>query len=71
MDLTSGGKTHILAFHDLHYNWSYYWVDICSSIPVAARSKEWVCGFSLPGIAGSNPDEVIDISILIMLCTVR
>ena len=25
-----------------------------SSIPVAARSKAWVCGRSLAGIAGSN-----------------
>ena len=26
-------------------------------IPVAARSKAWVCGLSLAGIAGSNPSE--------------
>ena len=24
-------------------------------VPVAARSKVWVCGHLLPGIAGSNP----------------
>jgi len=24
-------------------------------IPVAVRSKEWVCGHSLAGIVGSNP----------------
>ena len=24
-------------------------------IPVAVRAKVWVCGRSLPGIAGSNP----------------
>jgi hypothetical protein len=24
-------------------------------IPVAARSKAWVCGLSLVGIVGSNP----------------
>ena len=24
-------------------------------IPVATRSKAWVCGHSTPGIAGSNP----------------
>jgi hypothetical protein len=28
-----------------------------SPIPVAARSKVWVCGSSLAGIAGSNPNE--------------
>jgi len=26
-------------------------------IPVAARSKAWVCGRSLAGIDGSNPSE--------------
>jgi hypothetical protein len=26
-------------------------------IPVAARSKAWVCGRSLAGIAGLNPTE--------------
>ena len=26
-------------------------------IPLAARSKAWVCGQSLAGIAGSNPVE--------------
>jgi len=26
-----------------------------ASFPVAARSKAWVCGRSLDGIAGSNP----------------
>jgi hypothetical protein len=28
---------------------------VCWPIPVAARSKTWVCGRSLTGIAGSNP----------------
>jgi len=27
----------------------------CKPIPVAARSKAWVCGLSLAGILGSNP----------------
>jgi len=30
-------------------------LDICGSIPAAARSKAWVCGRLLAGIAGSNP----------------
>ena len=33
-------------------------------MPVAARSKAWVCGYSLPGIAGSNPTENMDGSLL-------
>ena len=28
---------------------------ICVPVPVAARSKAWVCGRSLAGIAGSKP----------------
>ena len=30
-------------------------------IPVVARSKAWVCGRSLAGIAGSNPAVGIDL----------
>jgi hypothetical protein len=33
-------------------------------IPVAARSNAWVCGHSLPGIAGSNPTRVVDVCLL-------
>jgi hypothetical protein len=31
-------------------------------IPVAAPSKAWVCGRSLPGIAGFNPAGGMDVS---------
>ena len=30
-------------------------------IPVAARSKAWICGRSLAGIAGSNPAGGMDV----------
>ena len=33
-------------------------------IPVAARSKAWVCGRSIAGVAGSNPAEGIDFRFL-------
>jgi hypothetical protein len=33
-------------------------------IPLAARSKAWVCGCSLAGIAGSNPAMGIDVCLL-------
>jgi hypothetical protein len=33
------------------------------TIPVAARSKAWVCGRSLAGIVGSNPARGIDVSL--------
>ena len=30
-------------------------------LPVATRSKEWVCELSLAGIAGSNPAGSMDV----------
>jgi hypothetical protein len=33
-------------------------------IPVAARSKAWVCGLSLAGIAGSNPSGGMGVCVL-------
>ena len=33
-------------------------------IPAAARSRAWVCGRSLPGIAGSHPAAGLDASLL-------
>jgi hypothetical protein len=41
------------------------------SISVVARSKAWVYGGSLAGIAGSNPAGGINVSLLRMLCVVR
>ena len=41
------------------------------SIPVAERSKAWVYGRSLAGIAVSNPAGVMDVSLLWVLCVVR
>jgi hypothetical protein len=40
-------------------------------IPVAARSKAWVCGRSLAGIAGSNLAGSMDVFLLLVLCVVR
>jgi hypothetical protein len=34
------------------------------TIPVATRSKAWVCGRSLAGIVGSNPAGVMDVCLL-------
>jgi hypothetical protein len=34
------------------------------AIPVAARSKTWVCGRLVVGITGSNPDEGMDVCLL-------
>ena len=33
-----------------------------------ARSRVWACGRSLAGIAGSNPAEAMDVSLLWVLC---
>ena len=38
---------------------------------MVARSKAWVCGLSLDGIAGSNPGGGMDFSLLWVLCVVR
>jgi hypothetical protein len=40
-------------------------------IPVAARSKVWVFGRSLAGIAGSNPSAGMDVRLLLMMCVIR
>jgi len=42
-----------------------------SPIPVAARSKAWVCGRSFAGIAGSNLAGGMDVFRLSVLCLVR
>jgi len=39
-------------------------------IQMAALSKAWVCGRSLPGIAGSNSTGGINMSFLLVLCVV-
>jgi hypothetical protein len=38
--------------------------NIMGPVPVAARSKAWVCGRSLAGIVGSNPAGSIDVCLL-------
>ena len=40
-------------------------------IPVAARSRAWVCGRSVAGIAGSNPAGGVDVFLLRVLCQVE
>ena len=40
-------------------------------IPVAGRSKAWVCCRSIAGIASSNPAEGMDVSLLCLLCVVQ
>ena len=36
-------------------------------IPVAARSKTWVCGRSLAGIVGSNPARGMDVCVVFVV----
>ena len=40
------------------------YMDCCELIPMAARSKAWVCRISLAVIAGSNPAGVMDVRLL-------
>jgi hypothetical protein len=44
---------------------------MCKPIPVAVRSKAWVCGRSLTRIMGSNPTGGMDVCLLWVLCVVR
>jgi len=45
--------------------WAYIGNGILTlPVPVAERSKEWVCGRSLAGIVGSNPAGDMDICLL-------
>jgi hypothetical protein len=39
-------------------------------IPVAARSKAWVCGRRIVGIAGSNPAGGMDVSLSLSLVSI-
>ena len=39
-------------------------MSVLRPIPVAARSKAWVCGRSLDGIAGSKPAGGMDVCLL-------
>jgi hypothetical protein len=46
-----------------------YWD--CTPIPVAARSKAWVCGRALAGIVGSRPAGSMDVCLLYSVCVVK
>ena len=46
-------------------------VIINTQVPVAARSKAWVCGRWRTAIAGSNPAGGMDSCLLWVLCVVR
>ena len=39
-------------------------LSLVSPIPVAARSKAWVCGRSLAGIVSSNPVGGMDVNVV-------
>jgi len=48
--------TSIIVMPHYYYMWS--------PVSVAARSKAWVCGHSLAGIAGLNPAGSMDVCLL-------
>jgi len=52
----------------LKWSWAHY---TFLAVPVEARSKKWLCGRSLAGIAGSNPTGGVDGCVLRVLCVVR
>jgi len=54
-----------------------FWCWVVRSIPgtknlglITERSKAWVFGYSLAGIAGLNPTDRIDVCFLLVLCVV-
>ena len=50
-----------LHHHLYIYIYIYDDQNLTLAIPVAARSKAWICSRSIPEIAGSNPAEGIDV----------
>jgi len=57
----------------VYFDWVIhcYWVTTKWLIPVAARSKAWVCGLCIGGTAGSNPGGDMDVCLLWKLCVFR
>ena len=45
-------------------NYSLETLSVLFPVPVAARSKSWVCGSSLAEIVGLNPAGGMDVSLL-------
>ena len=47
----------------------YYFMELCTiKVPLAAvRSKAYICGCSIAGVAGSNPTKDIDARLLCVL----
>ena len=48
--------------------WMNEWIHFLQPIPVAARSKAWVCGRSFAGSSGCNPAGGMNASLLWVLC---
>ena len=53
-------QTILTQLRPLHYANITFW----PPVPVPTRSKGWICGRSLAGIAGSNPAAGIDVCLL-------
>jgi hypothetical protein len=51
--------------------WPAYTESCSLPIPVAARSKEWVCVRSLAGIVGSNSARRMDVCLCVLCCQVE
>jgi hypothetical protein len=59
-------KCKLLSLHTDLKLWQAY----NQTIPVAARSKAWVCGCLVAGIEVSNPAEVMDVCLVFICCVV-
>jgi hypothetical protein len=58
---TMKDATFVTTNSDVRLNSQYYYT---KPMPVAARSKVWVFGRSLAGVAGSNPTRGMDVCLL-------
>ena len=59
----------VSIYYSIFHTTIYFTKQHSSLIPVAARSKAWVCGRSLTGIAGSKPTWGKDVlSVVSVVC---
>jgi hypothetical protein len=61
-------KPFAMKFRADNENHVFYALIYFVPIPVAARSKVWVCGRSLAGIVGPNPARGMDVSVVSVVC---
>jgi len=67
----TSGSVDVQTFERYIIATEYEILKWCLPIPVAVRSKAWICCLSFAEIAGSNPAWRMDVCLLWVLCIVR